>query len=79
MERFYENLAQGTDAAPVTKAEALSRAQRSLIRNLATSSSDTSRALAVQGKPGARSAANSPSPFSHPYYWAPFILIGNGL
>ncbi len=45
--------------------------------------------ILFQPKPGKRSdlepqaigpsAPSSPGTFSHPYYWAPFILIGNGL
>lgn len=45
---FYQNL----NDSKVTKAEALRRAQLSLLQNL---------------------------DYSHPYYWAPFVLVGNWL
>jgi CHAT domain-containing protein len=80
MQNFYTELAQGTEEQPITKAQALRQAQLSLLHNeaRATASADE-RTLVVQPISGA-STANSPTPgFSHPYYWAPFILIGNGL
>jgi CHAT domain-containing protein len=50
MQQFYGNLA--TVESPMTKAQALRRAQLSLL----------------YGKGG----------FSHPYFWAPFVITGNG-
>ena len=68
-----------------TKIEALRQAQLELLRgtlSLATTSSSNNRQIVhEEAKP---SAANKPlfkvdpkAPYAHPYYWAPFILIGN--
>ena len=65
MQQFYRNLTQET---PTTKAQALRQAQLSLLQG------DTSGS----GVQNLSNNSTAPS-FSHPYYWAPFILIGNGL
>jgi CHAT domain-containing protein len=74
MAQLYQNLATGK----MTKAEALQQAQLALIKgkNL---NSDTTRS-SVNFTPG-NSGQSAPisTNFSHPYYWAPFILIGNRL
>ncbi|MBD0343444.1 MAG: CHAT domain-containing protein, partial [Coleofasciculus sp. Co-bin14] len=49
MVRFYQELANST----VTKAEALRRAQQSILKD--------------------------PRYRQHPYYWAPYVLVGNWL
>jgi CHAT domain-containing protein/Flp pilus assembly protein TadD len=74
MQRFYELLATGE----LTKAEALRQAQISLLYNedaeirLAASRGN----IVVETRDGTPlSAVGS----QHPYHWAPFILIGNGL
>jgi CHAT domain-containing protein len=56
MQQFYKEVS----TSQVSKAEALRRAQRSLLD------------WALKDDPDSR-------PYSHPYYWAPFILIGNWL
>jgi CHAT domain-containing protein len=74
MQQFYENLANGS----LTKAEALRQAQLSLLQ------------VNEQANGAARASINiidtrtgetiQPSGnIAHPYYWAPFILIGNSL
>ena len=68
MSAFYDALSQGS----ISKAEALQQAQRHLI-----SLADTRAALVPMPVHHARQVA--PADLSHPYYWAPFILIGNGL
>jgi len=75
MSAFYEALAQG-----MTKAEALQAAQRAMIANRDTvSDGDDPRAGARPlSRDGGAIVSNYPG-YSHPYYWAPFILIGNGL
>jgi CHAT domain-containing protein/tetratricopeptide (TPR) repeat protein len=73
MNALYGHLKQGK----VTKTEALRQAQLSLIQGKGLAGQQRG-SIVVRPKEG------SPSPqgtdrFSHPYYWAPFILIGNGL
>lgn len=73
MNAFYAGLEQG-----MTKAEALRQAQISLITG------DLSAAGGDRGSIAIVSARNGLPPqvsdrLDHPYYWAPFILIGNGL
>lgn len=70
MELFYENLAKGTSASPITIAKALRQAQLALLKG------DTGQAK--QPSESQPSAVQKPS-FRHPYYWAPFILMGSGL
>jgi CHAT domain-containing protein/tetratricopeptide (TPR) repeat protein len=73
MSAFYDALGQG-----MTKAEALQAAQKALI---------TGDFSAVGGLRGefdlvsnqTRQILPAEGSISHPYYWAPFILIGNGL
>jgi CHAT domain-containing protein len=82
MQQFYKNLATGTTQKPMTKAEALRQAQLSLLQGKITAKDAPKRgSIVVVPKPGVESTVNnsSSSNFSHPYYWAPFILIGNGL
>ncbi len=63
----------------MTKIEALRQAQLSLLqRKVTTKDALNQRAtLIVKGAP--HSNRSQSGDFSHPYYWAPFILIGNGL
>ncbi|HEY9816023.1 MAG TPA: CHAT domain-containing protein, partial [Candidatus Obscuribacterales bacterium] len=74
MNAFYANLNQ-----QMSKAEALQQAQIALITGDLTASG-IERGASVEvisrrtGLP-----ASVASSLSHPYYWAPFILIGNGL
>lgn len=73
MDAFYANLQAGK-----TKAEALRQAQITLVTGQAEASSSNRSATLV-----ARWQGQLPSKvinqLNHPYYWAPFILIGNGL
>jgi CHAT domain-containing protein len=57
MQSFYRNWTTGS---PVSKAEALRRAQVAFL----------------QGAPDQPASGEKP-PYAHPFYWAPFILIGN--
>jgi len=72
MQQFYKNLSTRS------KAEALREVQQQFITGQLTAKDAPSRAtLIVKGSPQTRQ--NASSDFTHPFYWAPFILIGNGL
>ncbi|MGB6016789.1 MAG: CHAT domain-containing protein, partial [Nodosilinea sp.] len=74
MDAFYANLSQG-----MSKTEALQQAQIALIEGDFTASGVDRRA----GIDVVSSQTGLPlgvaDRLNHPYYWAPFILIGNGL
>ncbi len=72
MSKFYKALKQpGT-----TKADALQQAQQAML----TESARSTRPDADRGVQRERDTAPLQSQrTAHPYYWAPFILIGNGL
>jgi CHAT domain-containing protein/Flp pilus assembly protein TadD len=71
MNLFYEQLQQGKRSST----EALAEAQRAMIQQAKTvGRSDRRGSIKVVQSPDKRQP-----PFSHPYYWAPFILIGNGM
>jgi CHAT domain-containing protein/Tfp pilus assembly protein PilF len=67
----------------LTKAEALRRAQLPMIHGkYQPSDGNTTRGLEVTGavsknNPRAAFRKDDDAPLSHPYYWSPFILIGN--
>ncbi|MBD2209855.1 CHAT domain-containing protein [Nostoc linckia FACHB-104] len=77
MQQFYANLAK--DSHP-TKAQALRQAQLSLLRSNSSANSNVERgAINVEAVPGAPTTPKrNLTNFTHPYYWAPFILMGNG-
>jgi len=75
MQRFYELLATGG----LTKAEALQQAQLSLL-NQEESLDQRFETLGLErGLANANAPASTPATLGHPYYWAPFILVGNSL
>ena len=75
MTTFYQALQKG-----MTKAEALRQAQIALITSQDKESGDGQRA-SLRLSPQIHDALSQRvrDNLSHPYYWAPFILIGNGL
>ncbi|MBD1903800.1 CHAT domain-containing protein [Trichocoleus sp. DQ-A3] len=78
MQQFYKNLAAGT----MTKAEALQQAQLSLLQGKVTAKDTPQRSdayVTLDPALGAQLPRSRTPDFSHPYYWAPFILIGNSL
>ena len=80
MQHLYHNLSQSTAQAPITRAEALRQAQLSLLQGETNGVGNAERAIVrVTPRPGTSPATPASSGLSHPYYWAPFILIGNGL
>ncbi|HAA28724.1 MAG TPA: hypothetical protein DCE56_14855, partial [Cyanobacteria bacterium UBA8553] len=62
----------------ITKAEALRQAQIALITGDYTALGKQ-RGLEVQQQINSNLPSAVSRRLSHPYYWAPFILIGNGL
>jgi CHAT domain-containing protein len=75
MQQFYKHLATGK----MTKAEALRQAQLSLLTKQLTAKDAPPRADADVEVTGSANRATGNADFAHPYYWAPFILIGNSL
>ncbi|NEP61258.1 MAG: tetratricopeptide repeat protein [Symploca sp. SIO2G7] len=78
MQQFYGNLAQGTAQEPITKSHALRLAQLSLIQGDTATTNTEERANIIPISSSETTSRNL-SNLSHPYYWAPFVLIGNGL
>ncbi|MEO0376097.1 MAG: CHAT domain-containing protein, partial [Cyanobacteria bacterium P01_A01_bin.17] len=73
MNAFYAGLQQG-----MSKAEALRQAQIALIGGDFSNISGERGGIKVV-KNSSHAQAQQPQRLEHPYYWAPFILIGNGL
>ncbi len=78
---FMRDLYQIKTAHPdMTKAEALRRAQLAFIRGGTTGSpAGASRGATARGDKSASFVPDASAPWAHPYYWAPFILMGNWL
>ena len=70
---FYNVLKQGK----LTKAEALRQAQIALITDDYDSVGGKRAGIVVESRTTEQKQVSSN--LEHPYYWAPFILIGNGL
>ena len=74
MNSFYNVLKQ----QKITKSEALRQAQIALITNDYSAVGGERGGLLVESG-GDDKLKRTGSKLQHPYYWAPFILIGNGL
>jgi CHAT domain-containing protein len=74
MSGFYRNLKSKT------KVESLRQAQLDMIRGKASIGLLAQRGVGGVGKLGQSPAGKSSDsiPTSHPYFWAPFILVGDG-
>ena len=78
MASFYRNL------KTMSKVEALRQAQLELIRGEGRSDMLAHRGVGGIGKLGEAAGSAHPAPSSlsistsHPYFWAPFILVGDG-
>lgn len=75
MNIFYKELRSGN----MTKAEALQKAQIALLSGNYLGVNKTQEMARGQNKGNRVLTAASANEFNHPFYWAPFILIGNGL
>ena len=69
MSEFYKTLNQTT----LSKSQSLRKVQRDLINSKLTLKDAANRAGVRLYEPNKKRPQN----LSHPYYWAPFILIGN--
>jgi CHAT domain-containing protein len=74
MNTLYSQLKQGN----TSKAEALRQAQLTLIQGKGQTSSKNRAGISAQPTTGKEASQPTAIDHSHPYYWAPFILIGNG-
>ncbi|MDX2229924.1 MAG: CHAT domain-containing protein [Leptolyngbyaceae cyanobacterium bins.349] len=74
MQHFYKYLAEGK-----TKAQALQEAQKALITGNHNTVGGKRADIEVVDSRTGNSRTVSSDTLQHPYYWAPFILIGNGL
>jgi CHAT domain-containing protein len=81
MQQFYKNLATGTAQKTMTKSEALRQAQLRLLQGKLTAADAPARGIleVIADTGTATNTINNNPAFTHPYYWTPFILIGNGL
>jgi CHAT domain-containing protein len=75
MERFYKQLQNGNPSAVA----ALQQVQISMISQTAPTQGTTNRASMTPTSTPAASQSQEIPKLNHPYYWAPFILVGNGL
>ena len=73
MDAFYTAIKTGK----VSNVEALRQAQVAMITGNYEGLGEARGIVSIEARP--RTTSTVPAKISHPYYWAPFILIGNGL
>lgn len=78
MQQFYTNLSKITDQAPITKATALRQAQLSLLKSQPSDPANAQQTVVQPINPDQETRKDNVG-VSHPFYWTPFILIGNSL
>jgi CHAT domain-containing protein/tetratricopeptide (TPR) repeat protein len=74
MDAFYTAVKTGK----VSNVEALRQAQVAMITGNYEGLGETRGIVSIEARPRSTSST-APTKISHPYYWAAFILIGNGL
>ncbi|MDD2721819.1 MAG: tetratricopeptide repeat protein [Gallionella sp.] len=78
--QLMQNFYRLRDKEHLNKAQALRQAQLALLRGKGGAiANGGERGPKRTGGEGAAYAADASAPYSHPYYWAPFILMGNWL
>jgi len=75
MDAFYTAVKTGK----VSNVEALRQAQVAMITGNYDGLGETRGIVSIEARPPRTTSSTAPTKISHPYYWAAFILIGNGL
>ncbi|MFN8904271.1 MAG: CHAT domain-containing protein, partial [Pseudanabaena sp.] len=75
MDAFYTAVKTGK----VSNVEALRQAQVAMITDNYEDLGETRGIVSIEARPPRTTSSTAPTKISHPYYWAAFILIGNGL
>ncbi len=80
MQSFYGSLAQNTADTPVTIAQAMQTAQLQMLYGSTDADFGPNRSTEQDATIDVQTTASSASSrYAHPYYWSPFVIIGNGL
>jgi CHAT domain-containing protein len=83
---FMRSLYDLRESRSLSRAEAVREAQLEFIHGATSSATDSNSrgakrlyAPGLQPQPDTQHAGESNAPYAHPFYWAPFILMGNWL